>query len=430
MSNQHGGGVRSASEARIVTAARDVDAVLPEGTTAREAAMPSTQSTQWTFSTRSADGINGAAAGSKAETVLPTARFDTLLVCGIGLIGGSFARALRAAHREGRISGAGRIVGVDRDAAALARARELGVIDEGVVFDGLPDAAAATADAPAVARQTGGTSIASAPILPVTDAPAASGLSLQGQVAQADVIVLCMPVAASAALLRRIAPAMRADAVLTDVGSTKQDICIAAAAALGPLIGQFVAGHPIAGAANSGIDASTADLFVRREVILCPIEGQDVAPSDLVAALWRAVGARVRMMSAADHDAVFASVSHLPHLLAFAYITHMLETSDPTQRLALAGTGFRDFSRIAASSPDMWRDICVANRDAILDELDAYSAVLGRLRAAIDAGDTAATRALFDRARDARASWTMSGETGPTDVAIGNQPTALPPKQS
>ncbi|WP_347554799.1 prephenate dehydrogenase/arogenate dehydrogenase family protein [Robbsia sp. KACC 23696] len=335
------------------------------------------------------------------KAVDPAAQFDTLLVCGVGLIGGSFARALREAHHAGRVGGIGRIVGVDRDPAALAQARSLGVIDEGVVFDGLPAMAAPTDALPTVDGARVGSVRASSGGTPVP------GLSLSEQIAQADVIVLCMPVAASVALLQRIAQSMRADAVLTDVGSTKQDICTAAAASLGPMIDRFVAGHPIAGAASSGIAASTADLFQQRDVILCPLEAENAGPTERVTALWQAVGARVRLMSATTHDAVFASVSHLPHLLAFAYITHILETSDPVQRFAMAGTGFRDFSRIAASSPDMWRDICVANRDAILTELDAYTAVLARLRTAVDAGDTAATRALFDRARDARAGWTM-----------------------
>ncbi|MGF7191595.1 prephenate dehydrogenase [Robbsia andropogonis] len=333
------------------------------------------------------------------------ARFDTLLVCGVGLIGGSLARAARDAHRQGQIRGAGRIVGVDRDPAALARACALGVIDEGVVFDG-----ASSAAAPGVTSSTGGRAAADNAPPAIT---AAEGTSLSKQVGQADVIVLCMPVAASVGLLRCIAAMMRADAVLTDVGSTKQDICAAAAATLGPLVGRFVAGHPIAGAASSGVEASRADLFVGRDVILCPIDGQHAGPTDVVTALWRAIGARVHTMPAATHDAVFASVSHLPHLLAFAYVTHMLETTDPAQRFALAGTGFRDFSRIAASSPDMWRDICVANRDAILAEIDAYSSVLARLRAAIDSGATAQTQALFERARDARAAWTMRGDQTP-----------------
>ncbi len=416
MSIQQGNGI--GADAGTATAARDADPTQGRtgASVSSEGSFPAT--------------AHVAQAALGEASIAPLARFDTLLVCGVGLIGGSFARALRDAHRDGRIAGAGRIVGVDRDANALARARELGVIDEGIVLDSCPPDTAMSGGVFHAASPTDDGSIAAQSVRDVVAGSAPSGSSLQEHVAQADVIVLCMPVAASAALLRSIAPAMRAEAVLTDVGSTKQDICTAAAAVLGPSIGQFVAGHPIAGAANSGIDASTADLFLRRDVILCPIEGQGTGPLDVVAALWRAVGARVRRMSAATHDAVFASVSHLPHLLAFAYITHMLETSDPAQRLALAGTGFRDFSRIAASSPDMWRDICVANRDAILDELDAYTAVLARLRAAIDRGDTVATRALFDRARDARASWTMGGETGATHAATSNPSATFSPKQS
>jgi len=307
---------------------------------------------------------------------MDTFAFDRLVICGIGLIGGSVARGLRRAHAEGRIAGAGQIVGVDRDAASLARALDLGVIDVGCLVE-----------------------------------------DFEAAVSQADFIVLATPVAQTRALLARLipvasaAPIMRADAVLTDVGSTKGDIVSAAQALLGDAqLARFVPAHPIAGAEASGVDASYASLFDGRDAILCPLA---VTASDALArtrAFWHCLGARPVDMAAERHDALFASVSHLPHLLAFAFITHILKSDDAELRFAFAGSGFRDFSRIAASSPEMWRDICAANRDAILADMDGFLAQVGQLRHAIAHGDAAALEALFSLARNARGDW-HQGET-------------------
>lgn len=307
---------------------------------------------------------------------MDTFAFNRLVICGIGLIGGSVARGLRRAHAEGRISGAAQIVGVDRDAASLARALDLGVIDVGCLVE-----------------------------------------DFESAVAQADFIVLATPVAQTRALLARLipvasaAPVMRADAVLTDVGSTKGDIVSAAEGLLGEvLLARFVPAHPIAGAEASGVDASYASLFDGRNAILCPLA---VTAHDALArtrAFWQCLGARPVDMAAERHDALFASVSHLPHLLAFAFITHILKSDDAELRFALAGSGFRDFSRIAASSPEMWRDICAANRDAILADMDGFLAEVVQLRHAIANGEGAALEAVFSRARDARSDW-HQGET-------------------
>lgn len=313
----------------------------------------------------------------RVDPSMDTFAFDRLVICGIGLIGGSVARGLRRAHADGRSSGAGQIVGVDRDAASLARAVDLGLIDVGYAIN-----------------------------------------DFEAAVTQADFIVLATPVAQTRALLSRLMsvtvgtglPILRPDAVLTDVGSTKGDIVSAAQHVLGEQLARFVPAHPIAGAEASGVDASYASLFDGRDAILCPLGATAEDALARTQVFWQCLGARPVVMAAERHDALFASVSHLPHLLAFAFIAHILKSDDAECRFAFAGSGFRDFSRIAASSPEMWRDICEANRDAILSDMDGFLAQLGRLREAIAQGDTVGLEALFSLARDARSDW-HQGET-------------------
>lgn len=290
--------------------------------------------------------------------------FNKLVIFGVGLIGGSLARALR---ERGDVAGARTVIGVGRTPASTARALELGVID----------ASAALAD----------------------DA------ALQAALSGADFVLLAAPVAQTQPLLERIAPFLDADTIVTDAGSTKSDVVAAARAALGERIGQFVPGHPIAGRESSGVDAALPDLYVGRNVVLCALPENAPAAVERVAALWRATGALVHEMSAGQHDRVFASVSHLPHLLSFALVEQILNSPDAALKFSFAAGGFRDFTRIAASSPEMWRDICVANRAALLDELDAYTEVLARLRAAVEAADGAALEAVFARSRVARTEW-------------------------
>ncbi|MCX4160802.1 MULTISPECIES: prephenate dehydrogenase/arogenate dehydrogenase family protein [Paraburkholderia] len=302
--------------------------------------------------------------------------FNKLVIFGVGLIGGSLARALR--ERDG-VSGARTVVGVGRSAASTARALELGVID-----------AAATFDDP---------------------------VALRAALAGADIVLLAAPVAQTRPLLERIAPFLDAATIVTDAGSTKSDVVAAARAALGSRVAQFVPGHPIAGRESSGVDAALADLYVDRNVVLCALP--ENAPRDVerVAAMWRASGAAVHEMSPEQHDRVLASVSHLPHVLSFALVEQILGSPDAALKFSFAAGGFRDFTRIAASSPEMWRDICVANRAALLDELDDYTAVLARLRAAIEAGDGAALEAVFARSREARSGWQAGGGKAGTDDA-------------
>lgn len=293
--------------------------------------------------------------------------FDKLVIFGVGLIGGSLALALR----EGASGGRREVVGVGRSSASIGRALALRVIDRAAALD--------------------------------------DDAQLRDALAGADLVLLAAPVAQTGPLLVRIAPFLDASTIVTDAGSTKSDVVAAARAALGARIGQFVPGHPIAGRESSGVDAALADLYVGRNVVLCALP--ENAPDALarVEAMWRAARADVRAMSAEQHDRVFAAVSHLPHVLSFALVEQILGESDAELKFSYAAGGFRDFTRIAASSPEMWRDVCLANRAALLDELDAYTAVLVRLRAAIDAGDGAALEAVFARSRAARAAWRERG---------------------
>ena len=293
--------------------------------------------------------------------------FNKLVIFGVGLIGGSLARALRERGERGEAAGARTVIGVGRSSASTARALELGVIDGSAALN--DDAA------------------------------------LRAALSGADIVLLAAPVAQTQPLLERIAPFLDADTIVTDAGSTKSDVVASARAALGARIGQFVPGHPIAGREASGPDAALPDLYVNRNVVLCPLPENAPEAVERVAAMWRATGACVRDMTPDQHDRVLASVSHLPHVLSFALVEQILNSPDAALKFSFAAGGFRDFTRIAASSPEMWRDVCVANRVALLDELDAYTEVLARLRAAIDAADGAALEAVFARSRIARTEW-------------------------
>jgi len=294
--------------------------------------------------------------------------FNKLVIFGVGLIGGSFARALR---ERNDVAGAREVIGVGRSAGSIERARELGVID----------ATASLAD----------------------DA------SLRAALSGADFVLLAAPVAQTLPLLERIAPFLDDTTIVTDAGSTKSDVVASARAALGSRIAQFVPAHPIAGREKSGVGAALPDLYIGRNVVLCALPENRPQDVERVAAMWRATGACVHTMSAEQHDRVFASVSHLPHVLSFALVEQILNSPDAALKFSFAAGGFRDFTRIAASSPEMWRDICVGNRTALLDELDAYTAVLARLRASIEAADGAALEAVFARSREARTEWQERG---------------------
>jgi prephenate dehydrogenase len=305
-----------------------------------------------------------------------TFTFDKLVIFGVGLIGGSLARALR--ERAGA-AGSGRIVGVGRSRASAERARELGVVDDVAALDRDDE--------------------------------------LRAALDRADLVLIAAPVAQTGPLLERIAPFLSDATIVTDAGSTKSDVVAAARAALGGRIAQFVPAHPIAGRESSGVEAALPDLYVGRNVVLCPLPENRSPDVARVEALWGATGALVSTMSHEQHDRVFASVSHLPHLLSFALVERILGAPDAALKFSFAAGGFRDFTRIAASNPEMWRDVCLANREALVAELDGYTAVLARLRAAIVAGDGAALEAVFARSREARSQWQERGGRVSGDIA-------------
>ena len=279
-----------------------------------------------------------------------------LAVIGVGLIGGSFALALRQA---GKVS---HVLGVGRNRANLEFARERRIIDAIA-----PDAASA--------------------------------------VREADLVLVAAPVAQFPAIFSELRDCK---ALITDAGSTKRDVIAAARAVFGKGIAQFVPGHPIAGAEQSGAAAASADLFRDRRVVLTPLPENRAESVTQIEHMWEACGARVTRLGAEEHDAVLAAVSHLPHLLAYALVHDIARRANAEQLFAYAAGGFRDFTRIASSHPEMWRDICVANRDRLLAELSSYEGELEKVRALVEAGDGAALEKLFTEARDARNRWLKS----------------------
>jgi prephenate dehydrogenase len=281
---------------------------------------------------------------------------NKLVVIGVGLIGGSFALALKAGGHVGRV------VGVGRSRANLDAALRLGAIDEIAA-----DAGTAVADA--------------------------------------DFVLVATPVGAMAEVFAAIARQLKADAVVTDGGSTKQSVVAAARTGLGERIAAFVPGHPIAGSDASGAAAASATLFRGREVILTPLPENSAAVVARVREAWSRCGARVATMQPAEHDAVLATVSHLPHLVAYSFMEELARRADAASLLAHAGTGFRDFTRLAASHPEMWRDICMANRNALLGEVRRFQDALARAGALLEQGDAAGLARLFQAASDARRSW-------------------------
>lgn len=279
-----------------------------------------------------------------------------LVIIGVGLIGGSFALAMK---RAGLVR---QVVGVGRSLDNLNRAIELGVID------------AASQD-PAQA------------------------------VAGADLVMVATPVGQMGRVFDAIAPVLPAQAIVTDAGSTKGDVAQLMRAHLPEHLAYCVPAHPIAGSDRSGAAAAQYGLFEQRRVVLTPLEATLPEAAEAVGQWWQASGARVFSMRADEHDAVFASVSHLPHLLAFAYVEMVANKTDAARCFDFAATGFKDFTRIAGSHPEMWRDISLANREALLADLRAYQAGLAQLTQWVEAGDGAALEQMFQHAREARVQW-------------------------
>ena len=286
--------------------------------------------------------------------------FKQLALIGCGLMGGSFALALKRARLVEQV------VGHSKSAASTALAQRLGVVDS----------CAETALA------------------------AVSG---------ADLVLVAVPVSATEACLTAIRPGLRGGALLMDVGSTKCDVVDTARHALGVQFGQFVPAHPIAGSEQAGVAHADAGLYEGRQVILTPLAQ---TRDDLVrkaAAVWTAIGAKVRQMSPERHDAAFAAVSHLPHLLAFACFSSVADQPDGQDHLSLAGPGFRDFTRIAASDPAVWRDILLANREQVLQQNQRFRLTLDALEQAMLAGDAQALEDMIRKASSARNAWQIGG---------------------
>jgi prephenate dehydrogenase len=286
--------------------------------------------------------------------------YNKLAIVGVGLIGGSVALAMRQAGQ------AGEIVGVGRDSTSLRQAVDLGVIDKAV--------------------------------------------TLEEAVRDADVILLATPVGQFPALMQQMDDILPPHAVITDAGSTKRDVVAAARQHLVSRLQRFVPAHPIAGAEKSGVTAARAELFAGKNVVLTPIAETDDDATRKAATFWRTCGANLAEMSVEEHDRIFAAVSHLPHLLAFALVDDIARRPNAEQIFGFAAGGFRDFSRIASSSPEMWRDISLANSEALMAEIDAYQAELSLIRKMLADGDGSALEALFQNAQNARNAWIKNTE--------------------
>lgn len=226
--------------------------------------------------------------------------------------------------------------------------------------------------------------------------------SIAEAVKEAELIFIAVPVRAMEPVLQAVARAMPLQAVVTDAGSTKAEVVRAATEAMGERVARFVPGHPIAGRETSGVESAVPDLFRGARVVLCPAASTAADALETVGACWEACGARITRLSPEGHDHVFAAVSHLPHLLAFTLVSEILSRPDGAELLGFAGGGFRDFTRIAASSPEMWRDIALANRAALLEEIDRYAAHLAVFRELVDKGDGPGLQRLMAEARNAR----------------------------
>ena len=235
--------------------------------------------------------------------------------------------------------------------------------------------------------------------LDLLDASAASpAQAVQG----ADLVVLAAPVGSMPELMADIAGSLGPATIVTDLGSSKAEVVQAARRLLGPAFARFVPAHPIAGGERSGLEAAQPDLFQGRTVLITPESETRADAVERVEQLWRSSGATIVHMEAAQHDRVLASVSHLPHLLAFAVVAHIAGQPDAQAKLSIAGPGFRDFTRIAASSPTLWRDIAMANRDAIGSELRGLIALLQQVDRALTAGDARSIEEMFERASATR----------------------------
>lgn len=289
--------------------------------------------------------------------------FNQLGVIGCGLMGGSFALALKRAGL------ARRVIGYSKSPSTTERAKKLGIID--------------------VAAE-----------------------SALLAVAGSDIVILAVPVAATEGTFKAIRHLVEPGVLFMDVGSTKRDVIDAARRVLRERVASFVPAHPIAGKEASGIQHADAGLYSGRQVILTPLPQTDPALVQKATDVWSAIGSQVLMMTPENHDAAFAAISHLPHLLAFAYFSAVVKQPSGRDFLSLAGPGFRDFTRIAASDPDMWRDILIANREELLKQSARFRHALDALELVIRSGNADALADLIRTASEGRTGWQMGGARG------------------
>ena len=282
--------------------------------------------------------------------------FEQLGLIGCGLMGGSFALALK---RAGLVK---RVVGYSKSPSTTERARQMGVID--------------------------------------VEAPSAL-LAVSG----ADIVLLAVPVSATKATFKAIRHLITPHTLIMDVGSTKRDVVDAARRVLRDHVGCFVPAHPITGKEVSGVEHADANLYTGKQVILTPIERTFTAQLSKAASLWTALGCNVVQMSPQAHDAAYAAVSHLPHLIAFTLMNSISDQAQGADYLSLAGPGFRDFTRIAASDPKMWRDILVANREELLAQSKLFQQNLHTLEKLIANSDGDTLERLIEQASDTRTNW-------------------------
>ncbi|HPH14691.1 MAG TPA: prephenate dehydrogenase [Burkholderiaceae bacterium] len=285
--------------------------------------------------------------------------FEQLGLIGCGLMGGSFALALK---RAGLVK---RVVGYSKSPSTTERARLMGVID--------------------------------------VEAPSAL-LAVSG----ADIVLIAVPVAATEATFKAIRHLVTPKMLIMDVGSTKRDVIDAGRRALREHVGSFVPAHPIAGREVSGVEHADADLYNGKQVILTPIERTLPAQVQMAVDVWSGLGCRVVTMTPEAHDAAFAAVSHLPHLISFALMNAIAGQPNGKDYLSLAGPGFRDFTRIAASDAQVWRDIMISNREELLAQSRIFQRSLQALELMISSGNAEALEGLIDQASLTRANWTMS----------------------
>ena len=283
-------------------------------------------------------------------------RIKRLAIVGVGLIGGSLASSLK------KLNLVDEIIGVGRSEQNLITAHEMGLLD-----------------------------------LYLTDP--------ENIPSDVDMVLIAVPVAQTQLVFEAVARKVSESAIITDVGSTKEHIILIAREVLGPSFGRFVPAHPIAGGEKNGAIAASDDLFLDKNVVLTPVEGTSESALNTVERMWQSVGANIVRLDASSHDVIFSAVSHLPHVVSFALVSMLAGRSDSQQLFRFAASGFRDFSRIAGSSPEMWKDICQANKDKILSDISDFKNVLEKIEQMMRIGDFGSLLDMFQQASDARNKW-------------------------